>query len=216
MTDITESLWTQRYRPKTVSDCVLPERMKGPFQDFVDKGDIPTLLLSGPPGVGKTTIALAMIKEIGADYIMINGSNEGRLIDTFRTTITNYATSLSFSGGRKYIIVDESDYLNCLEENETVLVGTIDNYNPVSLKDLPRNEEFSVVSFNMKTGEFENDIAIIIKEGESDLYLVELEDGRTVTVTGDHPFIVQDENNEYKELSINDGLSEQSLVITLK
>lgn len=104
-------LWTEKYRPQTVEDCILPERLKQPFAEYVKQQMIPNLLLSGGPGVGKTTIAKAMCEEIGCDYLVINGSDESG-IDVFRTKIKNYASSLSMSGGRKVIIIDEADYLN--------------------------------------------------------------------------------------------------------
>ena len=105
-------LWVEKYRPKTVSDTVLPQSLKTTFQQFVDQGNIPNLLLSGGAGIGKTTIAKAMLEELGCDYIVINGSDEGRLIDTLRTKIKNFASSMSLAGGRKYVILDEADYLN--------------------------------------------------------------------------------------------------------
>lgn len=104
-------LWTELYRPKKIEDCILPERLKKPFQEYVNQGNIPNLLLSGGAGVGKTTVAKAMCEEIGCDYMVINGSDESG-IDTFRTKIKNYASSMSLSGGRKVIIIDEADYLN--------------------------------------------------------------------------------------------------------
>jgi DNA polymerase III delta prime subunit len=104
-------LWTERYRPQTVNDCVLPERLKKPFQEYINQKNIPNLLLTGGAGVGKTTVAKAMCKEIGCDYLVINGSDESG-IDTFRTKIKNYASSMSLAGGRKVIIIDEADYLN--------------------------------------------------------------------------------------------------------
>lgn len=104
-------LWTEKYRPQTVADCILPERLKLPFAEYVKQQMIPNLLLSGGPGVGKTTIAKAMCEEIGCDYLVINGSDESG-IDVFRTKIKSYASSLSMSGGRKVIIIDEADYLN--------------------------------------------------------------------------------------------------------
>ena len=107
-----EFLWVEKYRPKTVADTILPADLKTTFQTFVDKGTIPNLLLTGSAGIGKTTIAKAMLDEVGADYIIINGSDEGRLIDTLRTKIKNFASSMSLAGGRKYVILDESDYLN--------------------------------------------------------------------------------------------------------
>lgn len=104
-------LWTEKYRPQTVEDCILPERLKIPFQEYVNQKQIPNLLLAGGAGVGKTTVAKAMCNEIGADYIVINGSDESG-IDVFRGKIKNFASSMSFGGGRKVIIIDEADYLN--------------------------------------------------------------------------------------------------------
>ena len=104
-------LFTEKYRPRTVQECILPERLKTPFQEYVNQKQIPNLLLSGGAGVGKTTIAKAMCNEIGCDFMVINGSDESG-IDTFRVKIKNYASSMSFSGGRKVIIIDEADYLN--------------------------------------------------------------------------------------------------------
>jgi len=104
-------LWTEIYRPKTIEDCILPERLKKPFQEYVNQQNIPNLLLSGGAGVGKTTVAKAMCNEVGCDYMVINGSDESG-IDTFRVKIKNYASSMSLSGGRKVIIIDEADYLN--------------------------------------------------------------------------------------------------------
>lgn len=104
-------LWVENYRPQTIQDCVLPERLKKPFQEYVNQKTIPNLLLSGGPGVGKTTVAKAMCNEVGCDFLVINGSDESG-IDTFRVKIKNYASSMSLSGGRKVIIIDEADYLN--------------------------------------------------------------------------------------------------------
>jgi DNA polymerase III delta prime subunit len=104
-------LWTEKHRPKTIEECILPVRLKTPFQEYVTTEKIPHLLLSGGAGVGKTTVAKAMCNEIDADYIMINGSDESG-IDVFRTKIKNFASSMSFTGGRKVIIIDEADYLN--------------------------------------------------------------------------------------------------------
>jgi DNA polymerase III delta prime subunit len=104
-------LWTEKYRPKTIEDCILPDRLKLPFQEYVNQKQIPNLLLSGSAGVGKTTVAKALCQEVGCDYMVINGSDESG-IDTFRIKIKNYASSMSLSGGRKVIIIDEADYLN--------------------------------------------------------------------------------------------------------
>jgi len=106
-----EFLWVEKYRPHKIADCVLPDNLKNTFQKFVDDGNIPNLLLSGTAGVGKTTVARAMLDEIDGDYIIINGSMNGN-IDTLRNDIRNFAATVSFGGGRKYVILDESDYLN--------------------------------------------------------------------------------------------------------
>jgi DNA polymerase III delta prime subunit len=106
-----EFLWVEKYRPKTIEDCVLPEELKSTFQKFVNNKEIPNLLLTGSAGVGKTTVARAMLEQIDADYIVINGSMNGN-IDTLRNEILQFASSVSFTGSRKYVILDEADYLN--------------------------------------------------------------------------------------------------------
>jgi DNA polymerase III delta prime subunit len=104
-------LWVEKYRPTKINDCILPDDLKKSFGIFVQDKDIPNLILSGGPGVGKTTVAKAMIDEIGATYMMINGSEESG-IDVLRTKIKNFASTVSLEGGRKYLIIDEADYLN--------------------------------------------------------------------------------------------------------
>lgn len=105
------SVWTEKYRPKVVADCILPKQTAAEFNGFIKEKKIPNLLLCGPAGTGKTTAALALCNELGYDYIIINGSNEGRLIDTLRTKITNFASSVSLDGSRKCVILDEADYI---------------------------------------------------------------------------------------------------------
>lgn len=104
-------LWVEKYRPRTIAATVLPTSLKKVFQQFVDQDNIPNLLLCGKAGVGKTTVARAMLEQLGCDYIIINGSMNGN-IDTLRVEIKNFASTVSFSGGRKYVILDEADYLN--------------------------------------------------------------------------------------------------------
>lgn len=104
-------LWTEAYRPKTIADCILPERLKKPFQEYVTQKNIPNLLLAGGAGVGKTTVAKAMCEEIGCDYMIINGSDENG-VDIVRDKIKTYASAMSLAGGRKVIIIDEADYLS--------------------------------------------------------------------------------------------------------
>jgi len=107
-----EFLWVEKYRPRTIDDTILPCDLKQTFQQFVDQKNIPNLILAGGAGVGKTTVARAMLEQLGCDYIIINGSLEGRNIDTLRVQIHDFASTVSLSGGRKYVILDEADYLN--------------------------------------------------------------------------------------------------------
>ena len=103
-------LWVEKYRPKKIQDCILPDALKNTFQEFVNKKEIPNLLLAGTAGVGKTTVARAMCEEVGCDYIVINGSDD-RGIAVMQNQVKNYATSMSLTGGRKVVILDEADNL---------------------------------------------------------------------------------------------------------
>lgn len=103
-------LWIEKYRPQTIEDCILNDNLKKTFQEFVERKEIPNLLLCGTAGVGKTTVARALCNEVGCDYIIINGSDENG-VDAVRTKIKNYASSMSLHGGRKVVILDEADYL---------------------------------------------------------------------------------------------------------
>lgn len=107
---LEEFLWVEKYRPRTVDDTILPDSLKATFQQFVDQKNIPNLILSGSAGVGKTTIAKAMCDMLDCDYVVINGSMNGN-IDTLRNEISKFASSVSLRGGRKYVILDEADYL---------------------------------------------------------------------------------------------------------
>jgi DNA polymerase III delta prime subunit len=108
---MNEVLWVEKYRPHKIEDCILPEALKSTFQQYVNKREIPHLLLCGTPGVGKTTVAKALCEEVDCDYLMLNGSDESG-IDTFRMKVKQYASTISFQGTKKVIIIDEADYLN--------------------------------------------------------------------------------------------------------
>ena len=111
---MSEFLWVEKYRPKKIRDCILPEDTKKTFTEFLKQKEIPNLLLSGTAGTGKTTVARALCEELGADYIIINGSDEGRQIDTLRNKIKNFASTVSLTeqSNHKVVIVDEADYMN--------------------------------------------------------------------------------------------------------
>ena len=106
-----EFVWVESYRPETIEDCILPDGIKNTFKQFVEKGEVPNLLLSGPPGCGKTTVAKALCYELGVDYYVINGSDEGRFLDTVRNNAKNFASTVSLSSSAKHkvIIIDEAD-----------------------------------------------------------------------------------------------------------
>jgi len=106
-----EFVWVEKYRPKKIEDCILPDNTKKTFLDFLDKGEVPNLLLSGPPGCGKTTVAKALCEQLGSDYYVINGSDEGRFLDTVRNNAKNFASTVSLSSSAKHkvIIIDEAD-----------------------------------------------------------------------------------------------------------
>ena len=111
---MSDYLWVEKYRPKKIRDCILPEDTKKTFTEFLKQKEIPNLLLSGTAGTGKTTVARALCEELGADYIIINGSDEGRQIDTLRNKIKNFASTVSLTeqSNHKVVIVDEADYMN--------------------------------------------------------------------------------------------------------
>ena len=119
-------LWVEEYRPKDVKSCILPKSLKDTFSEFVKQGELPNLILSGGSGVGKTTIAKAMLDELGSTYMMINGSEESG-IDVLRTKIKNFASTVSLHGGRKYLILDEADYLNP-QSTQPALRGLIEEF----------------------------------------------------------------------------------------
>ena len=119
-------LWVEKYRPSTVSDTILPQDLKDTFQSVVDSGEIPNMLFTGTAGLGKTTVARAICDELGLDYIVINGSEEGN-IDTLRGKIKQFASSVSLSGGYKVVILDEADYLNA-QSTQPALRGFIEEF----------------------------------------------------------------------------------------
>ena len=99
---MSDFIWVEKYRPKTIEECILPKRTKQTFQDFVERGEIPNMLLSGPPGIGKTTVAKALCYQLKSDYYVINGSDEGRFLDTVRNSAKNFASTVSLTSDSKH------------------------------------------------------------------------------------------------------------------
>ena len=123
-----EFLWVEKYRPKTIEECILPENIKKTFRDFLNKGEVPNLLLSGPAGCGKTTVAKALCAELGVDVYVINGSDEGRFLDTVRNNAKNFASTVSLSSEAKHkvIIIDEAD--NTTPDVQLLLRASIEEF----------------------------------------------------------------------------------------
>ena len=108
---MSDFIWVEKYRPKTISECILPQSIKKTLQDFVDAGELSNMLFTGPPGIGKTTAAKALCEQLGVDSYVINGSDEGRFLDTVRNTAKNFASTVSLTSDSKHkvIIIDEAD-----------------------------------------------------------------------------------------------------------
>ena len=156
-------LWVEEYRPHTIEDCILPNLLKKVFTGFIEQGEISNLLLSGPPGVGKTTVAKALCEQLGLSYIVINGSDEGRFLDTIRNKVRNFATTKSLVGGgaHKVVIIDEAD--NTTHDVQLSLRTFVEEYhsncrfiftcNFINKIIEPLHSRCTVVDFRIKAGE---------------------------------------------------------------
>ena len=125
---MSDFIWVEKYRPKTIEECILPDNIKKTFREFLNKGEIPNMLLSGPPGIGKTTVAKALCNELGVDVYVINGSDEGRFLDTVRNTAKNFASTVSLTSTAKHkvIIIDEAD--NTTHDVQLLLRASIEEF----------------------------------------------------------------------------------------
>lgn len=199
-------LWTEKYRPQSLKDLIVPKRIKEKFE----QGVVQHLLLTGSPGSGKSSSAWALIKENKYPFIYINASKDTS-IDVVRNRITDFCSTRSIidePGKLKIVFLDE-----CLSIEEKVRIGTIDNWESIKLKDLDRYKIYPCISMNTETGVLENDTCEIVSERDTDLYEVELEDGRTINVTSCHPFMIKLDDGSIIEKTIDNGLNSTDDII---
>ena len=178
-----EFLFVEKYRPTTIDNCILPYTLKNTFQEFVNLQKIPNLLLSGGPGIGKTTVARALCEQVNADYIMINGSEESG-IDVLRTKIKDFASTVSFTGNRKIVIIDEADYLNP-QSTQPAMRGFIEQFSgncgfilTCNFKNriiAPIHSRCSVIDFKIANGDKQKMAAMFMRR------VVEILDNENIT-----------------------------------
>lgn len=199
---LRKNIWVYRYAPKNFNEIILNDEIRSKLGQAIE--EIPNLLLYGTPGIGKGCFANILKEKDNIDYMWINASDENG-IDVFRNKIRPFATAMCMKD-MKVVILNE-----CLDENEEILL----TYNKkIKLKDLPKNKEFELLSFNLKTRKVENDIGSIISEKKDDVYEVELEDGKKLKLTKNHPLIIEDENGNLIEKKL-EKLKEGDKIITL-
>ena len=169
-------LWVEKYRPRTIEDCILPESIKKTLRDVVSQNKIPNMMFTGTSGIGKTTAARAICNETQADYLIINGSDEGRMIDTLRTKLTQFCSTISLSGSRKVVIIDEADYMNADSVQPAMRNFTerfADNCSFIFTCNYknriiePIHSRCAVIDFSLKNGEKPVIASRFMKRGES-------------------------------------------------
>ena len=216
--EIINTLWVEKYRPKTIDDLVLPEEYSLDFKKSIEKQDIPHLLFYGPPGSGKSSIARILTSKDGIiqnkndNVLEINGSaKETRGISYVQDGIEPFL-KIPPAGNDKYkiVFIDEMDYM-CLEGNQEIKIIINNNIQNIKIKDLKDQQNIKVLSVNIDTKEVEIDEAIYIDSGIAEMYEVELENSEIIICSKNHPFFIIDENNsiiekELKELNIRDSL----------
>lgn len=201
--DMTKSIWFERYKPQTVQDLLIPQDIKEHLTKCINGTiDFPHFgFWSAEPGLGKSSSANAIIRDLGCEALWINASLE-KGIDLLRDKIKTFASHASFDGNFKIVVMDE-----CLEENEYVIL--LDNEHKeiyVKLKDLKKGTVYKCLSFNKSNGQFEDDTCEIISDKCDSIFQVTLDDNRTIKVTGDHPFIIE-ENGKFIKKTILMGLN---------
>lgn len=182
-------LWVEKYRPKRISDCILTDKVRKQLQPMIDKGELQNLMLIGSAGVGKTSASKALCEELGIDYLIINCSENGN-IDSIRTTVRTFASSVSLMGGFKCVIFDESDGMThaCFHGGQKVT--TVENGKEVDVKiqDLVDVGEKQFLTYNHETGEEITTTGHAFYNGDKDVFKYTFDDGSEVYCTEDHIF----------------------------
>lgn len=198
-----EFVWVEKYRPQTIDDIILPESYKDIFRGYITNNEIPNLLLtSNSPGLGKTSIAKILVKETNADMLFLNG-NLDTGVDIMRSRVIDFCSSASLDDSPRIVFIDE-----CLEENEKIKTPS----GSIALKDIKEGEFIDCYSLNRDTGNIEIDKATVISSKNEEIFEVTMDDGRTIKVTDNHPFICKNSNGFYIK-SIKDGLNENDEIV---
>lgn len=197
------SLWFEKYRPSCLEECILPKAMMKIFKGYVEKKEMPNLMLTGFQGTGKTTLAKVMVKELNADSMFVDCSTDnGKAM--IETQVVPFASTLSLGNQEvpKIIICDE-----CIEEHETVRIGTVDDWKDVPIRELDWGKEYPVVSFNSETETLENDTAHLVVDRETYQNEVMLSGGITIKTSGSHPFLCKESDGTWSVHQIKDGIA---------
>ncbi|MHB8097971.1 MAG: AAA family ATPase [Sulfuricurvum sp.] len=201
--DDSQFIWSEKYRPQTLDDVIIDEKTRSKFKEFIKDERFPHILLSSTnPGVGKTSIVHSIIKDLNADVKWINGSQD-RGIDTFKVSVKEFITSVSIDDSPKIVVIDE-----CLEENERI--KTKDG--SIRLKDMQIGAIYDCLSVNKNTLKVEEDTCEVISTKEAEVFEIEMTDGRTITLTADHPVMVKTSTGVIKK-SISEGLNEDDEIV---
>jgi len=204
-----EFLLVEKYRPKNINDIIINEELRVLVKSWIQSSEIPNILLSSKaPGLGKTSLAHTIIQELQTEALFVNASMYPN-IDILRNKIKGFASTASFDGRAKIVVLDEADSLNCLEENEEILLASGDY---VKLKDLTEGSKYDVISFNTKTEKFEKDYATLVDSRIDEIYEIEMEDGSKIKVNKTHPFMVVDKDNNITTRTIEEGFDDVSII----